>query len=194
MLETQAKMKASEAFIIGYVRRARIKQLGWEGYIKQKAAFLDAELDAKIEAIAQSRTAKIEAKANEELRKAEAEAKAELRKAKQKAKAEMEAKVEAEKQKAEAKVEAEKQKAEAKAEAEKQKAEAKAEAEKLHYQVQSVIALHEQAAFSEDKVATILQLPLNEVGFMISLHKQAVPIDAIVPKLKEFRDNLLKTK
>jgi hypothetical protein len=190
MLETQAKMKASEAFIIGYVRRARIKQLGWEGYIKQKAAFLDAELDAKIEAIAQSRTAKIEAKAKEELRKAEAEAKAELRKAKQKAKAEMEAKVEAEKQKAEAKAEAEKQKAEA----EKQKAEAKAEAEKLHYQIHSVIALHEQAAFNEDKVATILQLPLNEVGFILSQHKQAVPMDAIVPKLKEFRDNLLKTK
>jgi hypothetical protein len=168
MLETQAKMKASEAFIIGYVRRARIKQLGWEGYIKQKAAFLDAELDAKIEAIAQSRTAKIEAKAKEELRKAEAEAKAELRKAKQKA--------------------------EAKAEAEKQKAEAKAEAEKLHYQIHSVIALHEQAAFSADKVATILQLPLNEVVFMLSLHKQAVPINTIVPKLKEFRDNLLKIK
>jgi hypothetical protein len=54
--------------------------------------------------------------------------------------------------------------------------------------------LHEQAAFSADKVATILQLPLNEVAFTLSQQKQAVPIDAIVPKLKEFRANLLKNK
>jgi hypothetical protein len=175
MIETLAKMKESEKFILGYTQRARIKRLGVEEYLRQEEVYREAALTARIEALAQSKAAKIAAKAKEELQKAEAEAKAELRKAKQKAKAEMEAKVEAEKQKAEA---------------EKQKA----EAEKLHYQVQSAIALHEQAAFNEDKVATILQLPLNEVVFMLSLHKQAIGIDAIVPKLKAFRANLLKIK
>ncbi len=164
MIETQAKMKASEAFIIGYIRNSRIRKLGLEGYLEQKENFRRAEMEAHFERLLQSKVARAEAAAKAEMQKVEAERR----------------KAETERRKAEKQ----------KAEAEKQKA----EAEKLRYQIQSVIALHEQAAFSEDKVATILQLPLNEVAFMLSLHKQAMPMDAIVPKLKEFQTNILKTK
>jgi hypothetical protein len=171
MIELKARMKASEAYILGSTQRYRIQQLGLEGFLELEEKLRKAEMEVHFERLLESKVARAEANLKAELQKAEAERRkveAQLRKA--------------EKQKAAA----EKQKAEA----EKQKA----EAEKLHYQIQSVIALYEQATFSEDKVATILQLPLNEVVFMLRLHKQAVPIDAIVPKLKEFQANLLKTK
>jgi chromosome segregation ATPase len=210
MLELQARMKASEAYILGSTRRYRIQTLGLEGYLDLQEKIRKAEMETHYERLLESKVARAEANLKAEMQKAEAERRkveAQMRKAekqkaeaeKQKAEAEKQ-KAEAEKQKAEAekqKAEAEKQKAEAekqKAEVEKQKAETNAETEKRYYQVQSVIALHEQAAFSAERVASILQLPLNEVTFMLSLHKQAVSIDAIVPKLKEFQANLLKNK
>jgi hypothetical protein len=165
MIETEAKMKASEAYILGSTRRYRIQTLGLEGYLDLQEKIRTATLEAHFERLLQSKVARA-------AWDAKAEAKAEMQKA------------ETERRKVEAQLR----------KAEKQKAEQKAEAEKLHYLVQSVTALHSQAAFSADKIATILQLPLNEVTFILGQHNRSIPLDSIVPKLKEFQTNALKNK
>ncbi|MEY4934388.1 MAG: hypothetical protein RIS64_747 [Bacteroidota bacterium] len=105
-------------------------------------------------------------------------------------------KAEAEKQKAEVekqKAEAEKQKAEAekqKAETEKQKAEAetqKVEAEKLLQQLRFVIALHEQANFTAQKIASIQQFAVAEVEYILNIYQKKLSMQEMIVLLKAYQ-------
>jgi hypothetical protein len=98
-------------------------------------------------------------------------------------------KAEAEKQKAEV----EKQKAEAekqKAETEKQKAEAetqKVEAEKLLQQLRFVIALHEQANFTAQKIASIQQFAVAEVEYILNIYQKKLSMQEMIVLLKAYQ-------